>query len=120
MWATRGWGSAEAPDQTLAAVPTTPLSPRRPHSNVPNPKRGPKRDPLQADAPTPTEVPHTLETEGLPTVSPARTEGPAERHEAEAAHPEAGVEVDVVGLAHLLVTFVRTVQGSDADGGGPV
>lgn len=38
----------------------------------------------------------------------------------EGAHPEAGVEVDVVGLAHLVVTFLRTVQGSDADGGSPV
>lgn len=78
-WATHGWGSAEAPDQTLAAVPTTPPSPHRPHSNVPNPKGGPNRDPLQADTRTTSaEAPPMLETEGLPMVSPAQTEAPAE------------------------------------------
>lgn len=35
-------------------------------------------------------------------------------------YSEAGVEADVIGLAHLVVLFLCTVQGSDSDGGGPV
>ena len=36
------------------------------------------------------------------------------------AHPEGGVEVDVVGSAHLVVLLRRAVQGGDADGSSPV
>ena len=35
-------------------------------------------------------------------------------------HPEGGVEVDLVGAAHLVVLLFRTVQGGDSDGSGPV
>lgn len=44
---------------------------------------------------------------------------PAQRGQ-DGAHPEGGVEVDVIGSAHLVVLFFCTVQGSDADGSGPV
>lgn len=36
------------------------------------------------------------------------------------AHPEGGVEVDVVGAAHLMVPFFRAVQDGDANGSSPV
>lgn len=43
------------------------------------PQGGTKKVPLQADTPTAsTEAPPMLETEGLPSVNPAQTEGPAE------------------------------------------
>lgn len=36
------------------------------------------------------------------------------------AHPEGGVEVDVICAAHILVLFFCTVQSSDTDGSSPV
>lgn len=36
------------------------------------------------------------------------------------AHPESGVEVDVICAAHVLVLFFCTVQSSDTDGSSPV
>lgn len=36
------------------------------------------------------------------------------------AHPEGGVEVDIVGPAHLVILLLSTVQSSHPDGGGPV
>lgn len=36
------------------------------------------------------------------------------------AHPEGGVEVDVVGSAHLVILLLRAVQGGDPDGSSPV
>lgn len=36
------------------------------------------------------------------------------------AHPEGGVEVDVICAAHVLVLFFCTVQSSDTDGSSPV
>lgn len=36
------------------------------------------------------------------------------------AHPESGVEVDVICAAYVLVLFFCTVQSSDTDGSTPV
>lgn len=36
------------------------------------------------------------------------------------AHPEGGVEADVVGAAHLVVLLLGAVQRGDPDGGGPI
>lgn len=36
------------------------------------------------------------------------------------AYPEGGVEVDVVGAAHLLVLLLRAVQRSHSDGSSPI
>ena len=86
-------------------------------------KRGPR-----ANTSSPQLKPHARACQSAaasPTVIAAREDrGRAESRPAHGrqggAHPEGGIEVDVVGSAHLVILLLRAVQGGDPDGSGPV